>query len=588
MRIRRGSYIICLFYLLFLNAIHLKSQTPTLAWAKSFTATGAWGVTQTGGYTADAAGNSYITGFFKGTVDFNPGPVIDTSNCVSNWLYLVKLDPSGNFLWKKNFGISNTQAQRPHSLTTDPFGNIIIVGEFKGTGDFDPGPGIFTLSSLSPFGWETWSFILKFDNNGNFLWGGQYKTSYLNNVKTDATGNIYVAGGFIDSLDVDFGPGKYIVKGDPVNINGCVMKYNPSGNIIWGKPIVVTADIEITELNISSSGNIYGAGAMGGIVDFDPGPGTYTLSAPGPKADGFVFKLRPSGNLAWAKSFTDINEARCLGNSIGSLENVSVCGYFENSIDLDPGPGTSIHTVSSSGLSYFVARLDSSGNYIWGKSSGGSGQAFPRAICTLPNDHVYFSGLFGGSFDFDPGPNTYLITNFGSGDVFLCGLDNNGNFKFAQQFGGTYIEPDNVRMQTNNNSTFISGSYTGNGDYDPSPAISMLYSGVLGQGNGQDDFVIRLNNPPLNTMNYDTPRVLKVFPNPSNGFFQIELANLENQTINLKVYSVDGRLLSQTEARPLNRTITLNLEHLSDGIYYLRGSAENTGTFETPVIINKK
>ncbi|MCC6490953.1 MAG: hypothetical protein IT364_25925, partial [Candidatus Hydrogenedentes bacterium] len=51
----------------------------------------------------DSDGNVYITGFFEGTVDFDPGP--GTANLSSEEYarsaFILKLDPAGDFAWVK-------------------------------------------------------------------------------------------------------------------------------------------------------------------------------------------------------------------------------------------------------------------------------------------------------------------------------------------------------------------------------------------------------------------------------------------------------------------------------------------------------
>jgi hypothetical protein len=61
------------------------------------------------GCAADALGNIYLTGYFRDTVDFNPGTGVFNliSNGSSDDVFVVKLDSSGQFLWAKNFGGSS-------------------------------------------------------------------------------------------------------------------------------------------------------------------------------------------------------------------------------------------------------------------------------------------------------------------------------------------------------------------------------------------------------------------------------------------------------------------------------------------------
>jgi len=50
-----------------------------------------------------------------------------------------------------------------------------------------------------------------------------------------------------------------------------------------------------------ASGNVYSVGNFNDAVDFDPGPGSYSLTPVG-NTDAFISKLDASGNFVWAKS----------------------------------------------------------------------------------------------------------------------------------------------------------------------------------------------------------------------------------------------------------------------------------------------
>lgn len=119
----------------------------------------------------DASGNIYITGQFQGTADFDPGAgTFYLTSSSYNDLFVCKLNSNGNFMWAKKF--ESTAEEQGNSLTIDGNGNILITGDYSGTVDFDPGIGTFNLTSIynaANFGNEE-VFVLKLDNNGNFIW----------------------------------------------------------------------------------------------------------------------------------------------------------------------------------------------------------------------------------------------------------------------------------------------------------------------------------------------------------------------------------------------------------------------------------
>jgi hypothetical protein len=89
----------------------------------------------------DASGNVYVAGQFSGTGDFDPGS--GTAGLSSNGaVILYKLDPSGNFLFAQSMG-----GIIASSLALDSSGNIYTAGSFQGTGTFDTGSQMVSLTS---------------------------------------------------------------------------------------------------------------------------------------------------------------------------------------------------------------------------------------------------------------------------------------------------------------------------------------------------------------------------------------------------------------------------------------------------------
>ncbi|MCH8903140.1 MAG: hypothetical protein IIA45_04425, partial [Bacteroidetes bacterium] len=80
----------------------LHGQIVTFEWAKSMGGTS----TDIGkSITTDVSGNVLTTGYYYGTVDFDPGAA--TFNLISNSaadIFIQKLDANGNFIWAKSMG----------------------------------------------------------------------------------------------------------------------------------------------------------------------------------------------------------------------------------------------------------------------------------------------------------------------------------------------------------------------------------------------------------------------------------------------------------------------------------------------------
>lgn len=81
---------------------YVEAQNVNFAWAKRIGSTSSEGSRSV---AVDASGNSYITGYFAGTVDFDPGTgIFNLTSTGFEDIYVCKLDALGNFVWAKRMG----------------------------------------------------------------------------------------------------------------------------------------------------------------------------------------------------------------------------------------------------------------------------------------------------------------------------------------------------------------------------------------------------------------------------------------------------------------------------------------------------
>lgn len=112
-----------------------------------------------------------------------------------------------NFQWAKQIGGAGWDEGT--SIKTDQNNNVYTVGLFIGTVDFDPGIGVFNLTSVG----EKDAFICKLDPAGNFIWAKQYGDSASIDEKSaleiDPLGNLYITNSFLGTVDFDPGAGSF-------------------------------------------------------------------------------------------------------------------------------------------------------------------------------------------------------------------------------------------------------------------------------------------------------------------------------------------------------------------------------------------
>ena len=261
--------------------IQKMDSSGNFLWAKSF---GSSDQCRAHSITTDASGNVYTTGYFTETVDFDPGVgIFNLRSIFVRNVFIQKMDPLGNFLWAKSLASGGTS--EAFSITIDASGNVYTAGDFRGTVDFDPGVGIVNLTSNANGCSD--AFVQKMDASGNFLWaksfggtGSNYACCWINSITIDASGNVYTAGDFVGTVDFDPGVGTFNLTSSSFGqlINAFIQKLDASGNFLWAKAIGGIDRAYANSITIDASGNVYTAGDFFGIVDFDPGVGTFNLT----------------------------------------------------------------------------------------------------------------------------------------------------------------------------------------------------------------------------------------------------------------------------------------------------------------------
>jgi hypothetical protein len=181
----------------------------------------------------DNADNVYTTGAFSGAVDFDPGVGIDSLSAIAGGIFISKLDGSGNFVWAKIMDGTGTSGGWGTSLSLDEFGNVYALGGFNGTVDFDPGPGV---DSVTAYG-SSDMFISKLNSSGNLIWvvntGSSLAYTQTYALALDAFDNIYSFGYFQGTVDFDPGTGTANLNSVPLEDNSFIQKMEqiPAGII---------------------------------------------------------------------------------------------------------------------------------------------------------------------------------------------------------------------------------------------------------------------------------------------------------------------------------------------------------------------
>lgn len=334
--------------------------------------------------------------------------------------FIIKLDKNAQFIWAKQFGGPGDTGPQAGSLEIDINNNVIIAGSFNNTVDFDPGPGIYNLSSAAHFQ----AFIVKLSSNGELIWVKQFGNSSVSNfgssirdLKSDALGNIYVTGSFSGTVDFDPDNGVYNATSSGGSLtNGFICKLSAGCNFVWIKTIGQVAPstyngyITPMGIDIDKMNNILICGYFIGNFDFDPGPAVQNeYKNPG---ESFILKLDPLGNLIWVKTIGSGTEPDTANDVMADAQNnVCLIGSFGTSVDFDPGPG--VHIINSphyGAEAVVMLKPDGSFSFVALVQSIYYGSGLFRQMALDSNRNIYVTGSVSGTMDFDPGPGVFPLS----------------------------------------------------------------------------------------------------------------------------------------------------------------------------------
>ncbi|MGB3946817.1 MAG: SBBP repeat-containing protein [Bacteroidia bacterium] len=485
----------------------------TFIWAKSVGSTNADRSTT---IAVDTAQNVYISGYYGGTIDFDPdGGTYTLNNGGNDDAFVAKLDNSGALVWAHGFGVFPSELG--YSIKVSESGYVYTVGFFLNTVDFDPSTEIVNLNSGSGS-----VYILKFNNDGTLNWARQIASAYDRGqcIALDAQENLYITGYF--DGEADFNPNSgvftlsnsgnnnaFITKLSPclntsssITASSCDSYVSPSGNYTWttsgvhldtisnfnGCDSIITVNLTIKNSS-SSTLNISACDS------YTSPSGNYTWTASGTQMDTIP-------NMAGCDSIITINLT--IKNSSSSILNVSACDSYTSP----------------------------SGNYTWTASG--------TQMDTIPNM---------------AGCDSVITVNLTITTIDTAVTNSNAVLTAATQLGASYQWIDCNTMLAMNGDTLQSYTPINNGSY----AVVISNNGCIDTSSCYQ--VISLSNESTLFEKFVT-----VYPNPTLGTFNITLNN-NYEKIKVKISNLIGSVVVENIYTNTNN-LTLNIDG-EKGIYLL-------------------
>lgn len=502
-----------------------------------------------------------------------------------------------DFEWIKQIG-GSASTSSGNKMLRDRSGNLIIMGNFSGVIDFDPGPSSYTMSSYGSNP-TVKIFLLKLDSLGNFLW--VKKLSVGSDVALDRLGNIFITGTCSGTVDIDPGPETYTLTGVSDSPSAFVLKLGLTGDFIYAKSFnTQVGSCSGNLILLDSLLNIYTIGSLVvGPVDFDPGINTYTMGTSyvqypsgstyetnyylskldsngnfvyvrkiasdfgqgslkasinkngeivimeghpaysnSRPSGAYILKYNANGNMVWGKSIPYFSfRAMCMDPA----NNICIVGATTTSIDVMPGTGTFyVGAVSGYPASTFFLQLSKDGTFIWAKSidnieNGPSISVFGNT--TDESGTQYICGTYKGVIDFDAGDPVFTMSSV-NGNGFILKLNAQGDFKGVVPIGKNGSSSANSIVCNNNGSLYTTGSFAGTVNFDPGTGIYDL--AAFGTRNS---FVHKINSQIITDIETQTlENGLRFFPNPVASMLYLQI-NDDFKNAVCRIIDINGKVV---------------------------------------------
>jgi hypothetical protein len=192
--------------------------------------------------------------------------------------------------------------------------------------------------------------------------------------------------------------------------------------------------------------------------------------------------------LDWAHSYRGPGDQVIRDIATDAAGNVYIVGDFTDSIDLDPTSNNNV--VAAKGFNdIFFAKADSNGVVQWIHTIGDINNELSKGIAIDQSGNVYICGAFTTLVDFDPGSGNTSLAYQGVADGFLAKYNNNGDFMWVRQQGGSTEDYTNGLACDNYGSIYITGFYTAGAHFD----VATSNSNTMAIG-GKDVFITKYDS----------------------------------------------------------------------------------------------
>jgi hypothetical protein len=390
---------------------------------------------------ADGSGNAYVTGYFAGTVDFDPASTASgrTASGPSD-ISVAKYSSTGDLVWV--YSIGGTDSDTPFDIKLGSSNGVYVAGTVsagavcsgrvvKNSGGHD-----ILLMRLNSAGTCDWALGI----------GGSGEDQ-AQSMLIEPNGDVVVTGFFSGTVDFDPGAGSALLVSRGGH-DGFVARYGADGTFETVVQFGGAEDDAGNAIARTVEGDLVVGGEFRGVATFGSALAPVLLTSAG-DVDFFLTRLSPQLGTQWATrgGGTGADAVGLNSIQVDGLGRIWVAGAFSGVADLDGSP-LAVLVTSLGSSDIFVARYDGTGAWAGvARAIGGSGGEAVDKMVIDASGNLYLAGWFQNSVDFDPGAGTHVVVAKGSqgaGDGFVLSLDAGAEFRWVDPIGSVIAGDGNL------------------------------------------------------------------------------------------------------------------------------------------------